>query len=91
LALLARFELLIGPLALNSLFLFLLRTEYYALSNLLSKTYVNAPRYWILELEILKLDLEMMLAVEMPDYLVVVVEVALAWLASLRIVKSVLV
>jgi hypothetical protein len=49
------------------LFLFFLREDYYAISHLSSKTYSNAPRHWILELEILKLDLAMMLAVEVPD------------------------
>jgi hypothetical protein len=57
-------------LLLSFIYLFiylLLRVGYYAISNLSSKTYSNAPRHWILELENLKLDLAMMLAVEVPD------------------------
>jgi hypothetical protein len=65
-ALLALFGLLLGPLALN-VFLLLLRADYYAFSHLSSNIYSNEPRNWILELEDLKLDLAMMLAVEVPD------------------------
>jgi hypothetical protein len=39
----------------------------YAISSLSSKTYSRAPRTWTFELEDLKLDLAMMLAVEVPD------------------------
>jgi hypothetical protein len=69
---LALFGFLLGPLAFIFFYFFLfdlffLREDYYAISHLSSKTYSNAPRHWILELEILKLDLAMMLAVEVPD------------------------
>jgi hypothetical protein len=64
---------------------------YHAISNLSSNPSSLVRRdTWVLELENLELDLAMMLAVEMPDQLLVVVEVALARLTALRAVARVL-
>jgi hypothetical protein len=45
---------------------------------------------WVIEPEYLELYLAMLLAVEMPDQLIVVVEIALGQLTALRTVTGVL-